>query len=96
MASSFSALRQAQFDPLPWTDFFDSTEMIQGVVPVYIAGSNQGHVFLCLHGAGSSAMSFAAIASKLKAESTVVAFDWRGHGQHSREDESEMSTEGLI
>ena len=55
--------------------------MISGIVPVYIAGSsNQGHVFLCLHGAGSSAMSFAAIASKLKAESTIVAFDWRGHG----------------
>jgi hypothetical protein len=36
-------------------------EMIEDKVPVYIAGT-QGHVFLCLHGAGHSALSFAALA----------------------------------
>lgn len=49
------------------------------MVPVYIAGS-EGHVFVCMHGAGHSAMSFAMVALQLKVTSTVVAFDWRGHG----------------
>lgn len=78
--NAMAALRQ-QYDPLPWTDFFDTTEKINDVVPIYTAGS-QGHVFVCLHGAGHSAMSFAVLAEKLKATSTVVAFDWRGHGEH--------------
>ena len=80
---------------MPWTDFFDSTEKINDVIPLYIAGT-EGHVFVCLHGAGHSAMSFALLAEKLKPTSTVVAFDWRGHGEHVREDETNMSQETLI
>ena len=49
------------YDPLPWSDFFDRRETLEGGVPIYIAG-NKGHVFLCLHGAGHSALSFAALA----------------------------------
>ena len=63
-ASAMAALRN-QYDPLPVTDFFDSTEMINNTIPIYIAGT-QGHVFVCLHGAGHSAMSFAVAAEKLK------------------------------
>ena len=93
-ASAMAALRN-QYDPLPVTDFFDSTEMINNTIPIYIAGT-QGHVFVCLHGAGHSAMSFAVAAEKLKQTSTIVAFDWRGHGNHTREDEADMSQETLI
>ena len=89
-----AALRN-QYDPLPMTDFFDSTEMINGTIPIYTAGT-QGHVFVCLHGAGHSAMSFAVAAEQLKRTSTVVAFDWRGHGSHTREDEADMKQETLI
>ena len=93
--NAMSALRQ-QYDPLPWTDFFDSTEKINDVVPIYIAGT-EGHVFVCLHGAGHSAMSFAVLAENMKQTSTVVAFDWRGHGEHDRGDEEQlMSQEVLI
>lgn len=93
--NAMSALRQ-QYDPLPWTDFYDSTEKINGVVPIYIAGT-EGIVFVCLHGAGHSAMSFAVLAENLKQTSTVVAFDWRGHGEHERgEEEQLMSQETLI
>ena len=71
-------------------------EMINDTVPLFIAGT-EGHVFVCLHGAGHSAMSFAVLAEKLKLTSTVVAFDWRGHGKHERgEDETNMSQETLI
>lgn len=31
------------------------------IVPIYHAGT-EGHVFICMHGAGHSAMSFAALA----------------------------------
>ena len=41
-------------------------------------------------------MTFAALAEKLKVTSTVVAFDQRGHGGHSRADESNMSTDTLV
>jgi hypothetical protein len=53
------------YDPLPWNDFFDRKETLDGKIPVYIAGTS-GHVFLCLHGAGHSALSFAALAKNLK------------------------------
>jgi pimeloyl-ACP methyl ester carboxylesterase len=86
--------KKVTFDPLPWSDFFDRKEMINGRVPIYIAG-NKGHVFLCLHGAGNSALSFAAMASKMKSESTVVAFDFRGHGS-SEESSSDLSQETLV
>ena len=42
------------YSPLKWDAFFDRVLKIDDKVPVYIAG-NQGHVFLCLHGAGYSA-----------------------------------------
>ena len=69
--------------------------MINDTIPVYVAGS-EGIVFVCLHGAGHSAQSFAVLAEKMKPTSTVVAFDWRGHGGHVREDEAEMSQATLI
>ena len=80
-----------QYDPLPWSDFYDSQEIINGHIPVYYAG-DEGHMIVCLHGAGHSAMSFAAFAKQVKLQgSRVVAFDWRGHGQHTCENEKDMS-----
>ena len=64
-------------------------------VPIYIAGT-QGHVFLCMHGAGHSALSFAALAKQLKTDSTVVAFDFRGHGANTTENPNDLSEETLI
>jgi protein phosphatase methylesterase 1 len=69
-----------------------------GRIPVYLAG-NQGHVFLCLHGAGHSALSFAALAGVLKEapyNSSVVSFDFRGHGEHFVENECDMNQQNLI
>lgn len=86
---------QKEYDPLSWNDFFDSKEMVNGHTPVYIAGT-EGHLFFCLHGAGHSAMTFAALAEKLKAQNIVVAFDFRGHGENTTEDQNDCSQETLI
>ena len=82
-------------EPLAWSDFFDTFDKIDDTVPIYTAG-NSGIVYICLHGAGHSAMSFACLAAQLKTDSTVVAFDFRGHGKHYCEDETNMAQETLI
>ena len=69
--------------------------MIADQVPLYRAG-NTGALFVCLHGAGHSAMSFATLAERLKKESTVYAFDFRGHGAHFCDNETDMSQDTLI
>lgn len=69
--------------------------MIGDVVPLYKAGDS-GHMFVCLHGAGHSAMTFAAVAERLKKDNTVYAFDFRGHGQHFCENETDLSEDTLI
>ena len=82
-----------KFDPSPWNEFFDQTEKINDQIPIYYAGT-QGHVFFCLHGAGHSALSFAALAQILKGpefNSTCVSFDFRGHGGHYCDDETNLS-----
>jgi len=85
----------ATYDPLPWNEFFDRRETIDGKIPLYIAGT-KGHVFLCLHGAGHSALSFASLAKNMKDQSTVVSFDFRGHGDHYCENETDLSENTLI
>lgn len=87
-----------KYAPLNWNEFFDSKEMIDDLIPCYHAGQS-GHVYLCLHGAGHSALSFALLARILKNSPyncTTVAFDFRGHGDHYRDDETDLSQENLI
>lgn len=83
------------YDPMMWHEFYDHREKMDDRVPIYSAGTS-GHVFLCLHGAGHSAQSFAAFAKYMKTTSTVVAFDFRGHGDHQCENETDLSEDTLI
>ena len=88
----------AKYAPEPWSDFFDSREMIDDKIPIYHAGK-EGHVFFCLHGAGHSALSFAPLAKIVKSDKykgTLVAFDFRGHGGHYMENETDLSQQQLI
>lgn len=55
----------SKYDPAEWDQFFDWKEKLDDRIPVYHAGQ-EGHVFLCLHGAGHSALSFTALAKILK------------------------------
>jgi len=85
--SNALAKLRAQYEPLEWSAFFDSRDMIDDKIPIYTAGT-EGHIFFCLHGAGHSALSFATLAAELKKRgNTCISFDWRGHGGHFCEDE---------
>lgn len=83
------------YAPLPWSDFYDTREMIGDVIPLYKAGT-EGHMFVCLHGAGHSAQSFAAFAKQMKSDNMVYAFDFRGHGDHYCENETDLHEDTLI
>ena len=83
------------YDPIDWRNYFDSMEMMDQRVPIYVSGT-EGHVFLCMHGAGHSALSFSTLAKYLKTDSTVVAFDFRGHGGNTTENPTDLSEETLI
>ena len=88
---------QVSYEPSTWDQYFERKEMINDTVPLYITGNPEGHVFLCLHGAGHSAMSFAVLSKYLRQTSTVCAFDFRGHGEHYRkENENDLSEETLV
>lgn len=77
-------------DPVPWEEFYDSKDLYQDT-PIYFAGE-EGRVFICMHGAGHSAMSYAVMADTLKREGhTVAAFDFRGHGEHVMQDVDDFS-----
>jgi protein phosphatase methylesterase 1 len=49
-----------------------------------------------MHGAGHSALSFAALAKQLKTDSIVVAFDFRGHGANSTPNPTDLSEATLV
>jgi len=54
-------------------------------------------VFICLHGAGHSAQSFACVAREIKQFATIVAFDFRGHGFSKVQQGSEdLSVDTLV
>lgn len=50
-----SAPQATKYDPVEWSKYYDSMEMLDDKIPVYYAGSNTGHLFFCLHGAGHTA-----------------------------------------
>lgn len=81
--------------PLPWDSYFDRKDSIDGKIPIFWAG-NSGHIFICLHGAGHSALTFSCLAKELKDKYQVVSFDFRGHGENTQEQETEMSEQNLI
>ena len=48
-----------------------------------------------MHGAGHSALSFAVLAKLVKDTHTLVSFDFRGHGDHYCDNETDLSEETL-
>jgi protein phosphatase methylesterase 1 len=48
---------------------------------LFFAGTH-GPLYICLHGAGHSAMSFAVLALNIKKWGSICAFDFRGHGMN--------------
>ena len=54
-------------------------------------------MFVCLHGAGHSALSFAVLAKQVKKFASIAAFDFKGHGASKKtEDLANLSKEALV
>ncbi|KAM3142559.1 hypothetical protein pb186bvf_005461 [Paramecium bursaria] len=68
------------YSPQQWDEYYDEMIYLQDGTPLYIAG-DKAPIFLCLHGAGHSAMSFANLALQIKQFATLISFDFRGHGK---------------
>eukprot|EP01107_Rhizomastix_libera_P005890 TRINITY_DN1998_c5_g1_i1.p1 TRINITY_DN1998_c5_g1~~TRINITY_DN1998_c5_g1_i1.p1 ORF type:complete len:468 (+),score=128.24 TRINITY_DN1998_c5_g1_i1:66-1406(+) len=84
---------------LTWDMFFDEQRDVEAscgnTFRVYIAGK-KGPLFIMIHGAGHSAMSFALVAKFLKVSCRVVSFDLRAHGNTRTLDEDDLSKDTQI
>ncbi|KAJ2451636.1 Protein phosphatase methylesterase 1 [Coemansia sp. RSA 2336] len=92
------------WSPLSWTDYFETQRTVSvsdTQFNVYASGlSNSGPVFLLLHGAGHSGLTFG-LASKRMFNSdpstfTVVAPDFRDHGATSGKNQDNLSLEQMV
>lgn len=82
-----------------WKEFFDTRTFVSARganFRVLSAGGDGGVTFFMLHGAGHSAMTFALLARQMKSSVRVVAFDMRGHGETTADDETDMSADSLV
>eukprot|EP00743_Colponemidia_sp_Colp-15_P007059 GILK01007617.1.p1 GENE.GILK01007617.1~~GILK01007617.1.p1 ORF type:complete len:368 (-),score=54.33 GILK01007617.1:194-1297(-) len=96
-----AAARRQQYKPLPWDGLFDSSREVQlagsdTTLRVFEAGSNSGTVLLLIHGGGHSALTWAALASHLKSQIRLVAFDVRGHGSSTSATDEDLSAATLV
>lgn len=82
---------------LPWDQYFDRLEYFAEVWPIYWAG-DQGPIFVVLHGAGHSGLSFALVAKEMKQHGCrVAAPDFRAHGiNRVVEDEYSLGIEQML
>lgn len=89
---SSSSSARGTIDSLPWTDYFtqelylDTSNPSEKVVyHVYLTPpSPKGPLFVTHHGAGSSGLSFAILASELRKvlpSAGILSLDARGHGE---------------
>ena len=58
---------------------WDSVEFLEDGTPVYMKGKNTC-IFMCIHGAGHSAMSFTMLAQEVQDFASTLSYDIRGHG----------------
>eukprot|EP01089_Gocevia_fonbrunei_P019308 TRINITY_DN6800_c0_g1_i1.p1 TRINITY_DN6800_c0_g1~~TRINITY_DN6800_c0_g1_i1.p1 ORF type:complete len:332 (-),score=42.90 TRINITY_DN6800_c0_g1_i1:33-1028(-) len=82
-----------------WDQYFDTKQKV--TLPntndsfcVYNAGTS-GPLFLLLHGAGHTSLSWALVASQLKHTCQVIAYDYRGHGSSSTANDTDLSLQTL-
>lgn len=86
-----------EYAPSSWTEYFDKQDFMEDGTSVYIAGGEKGPAYVCLHGAGHSALSFACLAGEIKKYATAIAFDFRGHGSNKMDKNlDDLSIDTLI
>uniref|UniRef100_A0A061R2D0 Protein phosphatase methylesterase 1 n=1 Tax=Tetraselmis sp. GSL018 TaxID=582737 RepID=A0A061R2D0_9CHLO len=97
--SPLHSSRRRQCHLTGWDAYFDRCEDLTlidrgGTFRVYTAGS-VGPILFCIHGAGYTGLTWSLIASRLKKEYRVVAFDQRGHGATGTYHDDDFSLETL-
>jgi len=91
--------------PISWNHYFSQKLALKSsldsafvTVGYYTPASENGPLFVCHHGAGSSALTFALMASeirKLHPAAGVFCFDARGHGETITPDDQDLSLKTL-
>eukprot|EP00033_Pygsuia_biforma_P002645 GCRY01002925.1.p1 GENE.GCRY01002925.1~~GCRY01002925.1.p1 ORF type:complete len:331 (-),score=32.50 GCRY01002925.1:71-1063(-) len=91
--------RNEDYSPLKWTTCFDGEKDIKinekDTFHLYHAGKEEGPLFVLLHGAGLTSLSWATTSRLLKDQHHLVAIDFRGHGKSCCEDEENLSVERI-
>ncbi|PIA17260.1 protein phosphatase methylesterase [Coemansia reversa NRRL 1564] len=90
--------------PLPWSDYFEEKRTVDyndTHFNVYVSGlGNEGPIFVLLHGAGHSGLTFGLTAKHIHAADphsfTVVAVDARAHGDTVGENEENLCLERIV
>lgn len=82
--------------PVDGSKLWDKVEYLPDGTTLYTKGS-QPCVFLCVHGAGHSGLSFTLLAEQVKEFATVISYDIRGHGNSKHADgDKDLSIATLV
>ncbi|KAK6505437.1 carboxyl methyl esterase activity protein [Arthrobotrys musiformis] len=100
-----TARRRNNLEPIPWNHHFSenlhltpSSNPTSHFNAYYTPNTGAGPLFVTHHGAGSSGLSFAALASeirKINPEAGIFSFDARGHGGTSTANDQDFSLSTL-
>ncbi|KAF3206465.1 putative carboxyl methyl esterase [Orbilia oligospora] len=100
-----TARRRNNLEPIPWNHHFSenlhltpSSNPTSHFNAYYTPNTGSGPLFVTHHGAGSSGLSFAALASeirKINPEAGIFSFDARGHGGTSTSNDQDFSLSTL-
>ncbi|CAZ84483.1 unnamed protein product [Tuber melanosporum] len=92
--------KKASLEPLPWSRYFSSSlhllhEPTSAIFHAYLTSpTNNGPLFVMHHGAGSSGLSFALLASEIRKilpAAGALSFDSRGHGETRTPNDEDLS-----
>lgn len=86
---------KGKYSPKEFTEYFPEV-FWKNEIPIYFNGGESGPSFICLHGAGHSALSFAVVAKHVKSSFRLFSFDFRGHGNNKQDRPDQLSKEQLI
>lgn len=82
-----------------WSNYWDKKEMIEtprGTFNVYSNPCDRNFVLFCVHGIGHSALSFSLLAKELKGQLTVVAPDFKCHGDTPGDESKDLELNSMV
>ncbi|TGZ81887.1 protein phosphatase methylesterase [Ascodesmis nigricans] len=95
--------KKTNFDPIPWNTHFSSSLLLptpdgSSTFHIYITLPSTGPLFVFHHGAGSSGLSSALLATSIRSllpTAGILSFDCRGHGETTTGDDHDLSLSTL-